>query len=486
MKEDFLQFMDTIKRIAKNTGIVLIGNNITKIFTFILTIFLARYLGDKGFGVLSFALAFTGLFIILIDMGLQRLILREIARDKERAGKYVGNSLIMKLGLSIIVFALIAVIINLMNYPLTSVYAVYIGAVIIIIQSFSETFQSAFQAFERMEYSVIPKIIRVLLRLSLTIPLLLMGFKVIAVLLAYLFVMFVNLIINYFFYTKKIGRIDFRFDKKFSKSLLKRSLPFAIATVFIIIYFKIDITMLSIMKGDAVVGWYSAAYHLLESLHFLPLAFTTAIFPIAARYFIENKQKLILLYEEAMRYMFYLAIPIAVGTTLIAPKIIPLIYGGEFLNSIKALQVLIWVVIPTFTTYVLGLVMVSINKEVLGMYTNLAAAIINVTLNLILIPRLSYIGASIATVACETILFIIDYIIISKFLATINLFKITYKPIFASAVMGIVLFYLNFLNVFIMILIGGIVYFGIMYFTKAISVEDKERILKLIKRKRVV
>ncbi|MEK6949924.1 MAG: flippase, partial [Nanoarchaeota archaeon] len=308
--------MSTIKRIAKNTGIVFIGNNITKIFSFVLTIFLARYLGDKGFGVLSFAIAFTGLFAIVADMGLQRLAIREIARDREKAGKYVGNSLILKFALSIITFALIALIINLMNYPKTSVYAVYIGALILIIESLGGTFQSAFLAFEKMEYSIIPKIIRVIIRLSLTIPLLFLGFKVIAVLLAYLFVMFVDLIINYFFYTRKIGKIDFKFDMHFSKDILKRSLPFAIATVFIVIYFKIDITMLSIMKGDAVVGWYSAAYGLIESLHFLPLAFTTAIFPVAARYFIENKQKLILLYEEAMRYMFYLAIPIAVGTTI--------------------------------------------------------------------------------------------------------------------------------------------------------------------------
>ena len=90
--------MNTVQRIAKNTGVLLISQIASYIIGFFIIMYTARYLGAEGFGILSFALAFTGIFVVFADVGLRQLTVREVARDKSLAGKYLlvqGNIYIL-------------------------------------------------------------------------------------------------------------------------------------------------------------------------------------------------------------------------------------------------------------------------------------------------------------------------------------------------------------------------------------------------------
>ena len=107
--------MNTVQRIAKNTVVLLVSDIISKALGFFYVMYTARYLGAEGFGVLSFALAFTGIFGVFTDLGLQQLTVREVARNRSLAGKYLGNIAVMKLILVIITFGLMALTINLLG-----------------------------------------------------------------------------------------------------------------------------------------------------------------------------------------------------------------------------------------------------------------------------------------------------------------------------------------------------------------------------------
>jgi len=88
--------MNTVQRIAKNTGVLLASQVVSYVIGFFFVMYTARYLGAEGFGILSFALAFTGIFGVFADLGLRQLTVREVARDKSLAGKYLGNIAAMK------------------------------------------------------------------------------------------------------------------------------------------------------------------------------------------------------------------------------------------------------------------------------------------------------------------------------------------------------------------------------------------------------
>jgi len=123
--------MNNIKNIAKNSIATFVGDNISKILTLVLVIFIARFFGDVDYGKFAFAISFTGLFIILIDLGTKLVVTRDISTNKEKASNYLYNLFLLKVISSFFTFILIFLIINLLNYPKDTTYAVYIAALII-------------------------------------------------------------------------------------------------------------------------------------------------------------------------------------------------------------------------------------------------------------------------------------------------------------------------------------------------------------------
>ncbi len=109
--------MNTVQRIVKNTALIITASVATAIINFFFIMYVARYLGAGGFGILSFALALTSMFSVLIDVGLSPLTTREVARNKSLASKYLGNITVLKIFLAIIVFGLMALTVNLLGYP---------------------------------------------------------------------------------------------------------------------------------------------------------------------------------------------------------------------------------------------------------------------------------------------------------------------------------------------------------------------------------
>ncbi|MCK4491975.1 MAG: oligosaccharide flippase family protein, partial [Candidatus Altiarchaeales archaeon] len=139
--------MNTVQIIAKNTGALVLMNIVTLGLGLIFTVAIARSFGDVAFGKYSFALAFTSLFAVIMDLGFNQLAIREIARDKKLAEKYMGNIILMKLLLSILFLVFIVIVINLMGYPSSTKLIVYVFGVYVVLSSFGQFFRAIFHAF---------------------------------------------------------------------------------------------------------------------------------------------------------------------------------------------------------------------------------------------------------------------------------------------------------------------------------------------------
>ena len=164
------------RRVAKNTIALFSAQIVVAILTVVLTIFIARFLGDVIFGKYSFAIAFTAIFVIFSKLGYETLLVREVARNKKDAKKYLGNILGIRTILSLIVFGCIIITLNLMNYPLATKIAVYLFGIYYILESLSEIYKVTFRAFEVMEYEAITKILTNFIRVSLSILILFLGY----------------------------------------------------------------------------------------------------------------------------------------------------------------------------------------------------------------------------------------------------------------------------------------------------------------------
>lgn len=464
--------MNTTQTIAKNTIALILAQIVPMLFGIILVFYIARILGDVGFGKYSFAFAFTGLFAVLSNLGLNTLTVREVARDKSRASKYLGNIVIINIILSVITLTLIFFAINSMNYPPDTTMAVYIIAVSLVVTSISQLFKSIFRAFEKMEYEFLINTSKTIIVVSLGLFVLFAGYGLIGLVLIHLLASVFDFFLSLSICIKKFAVPKLEIDLKFWKHSIRTALPLGFVYVFAVIYGQIDMIMLSVMCGDAVVGWYSAAYKLRSVLSFIPASFMGAAFPVMSRFFESSTKSLEILYERSFKYMLSLALPIAVGTTILADRIILLLYGTQYTNSIIALQILIWAIVFGFPAYLLEYVLFSTNKQYITGITSGICAVSNVILNLLLIPSLNYVGAAIATVITTGMLFGIYFYFVFKYGYKLPIHKIVIKPLIASLVMGVFIYCFNNSNLFLLVLLAAIVYLGALYALKGISQGD--------------
>ncbi|MBE0525080.1 MAG: flippase [Methanosarcinales archaeon] len=465
-------------RIIKNIISLASAEIITRILSLVLIIYIARILGDSGFGKYSFAFAFTSLFLLFLDPGIHSLTIRDIARKKDLAGKYMSNILIMKTFLSILAFVLIVFTINIMDYPVETRLAVYIVGIYTIMTSFSQLTRGVFRAFEKMEYEAILNILERLIFVSSGLIVLFMGYGLVEVVSVFLIAGVINILASFAITFRKFSSPVFEIDLEFWKYLIKEGLPFGLAMIFITIYIKIDTVMLSVMKGDAVVGWYSAAYQIPLAVALISAAFMESIYPTMSRLHGSSRDSLIFTYEKSFKLLAIIVFPIAVMITLFSKEIISILYGEMYVNSIFALQVLIWFTVFEFFCYLLYVTLASMDKQRINTLTTGFCAALNILLNFLLIPTYSFIGAAIATVITYILLFFLNFYFVSSYLQRISLYKIISKPIVAAAGMGIFLYFFRDLNVLIMVFFGCTLYLLSLYLLKTFSREDIEFIYR--------
>ena len=475
--------MNTVQRITKNSGFLAMGDAVNALLGILFVVCLARYLGAAEYGKYTFAIAFTSLFLILSDLGLSILSIREIARDTQKANEYVTSISLTKLVLSLIMVSLIAIVINLMHYPRDTTTVVYIAGFITVFTSFSVFFRSIFRAFEKMEYDAITRIAERVLVVGAALTVLFLGYGLIQVVSAMLLAQIFSFLFTLIVCIKKFAKPRLAFDFALTKHLVKTALPFAVTSVFGAIIFQTDTVMLSIMKGDAVVGWYNAANRLILGMLFIPAVFTGSIFPVISRYFISSKDNLVIAYEKSLKILATMAIPLGIGTTLIAKRVIFFLYGNEFANSVIVLQILVWAVSLIFLVTLIGHTLASINKQIVDMRIVGICALLNVALNLILIPGFSYIGAAIASVITQVVVFTLEFSYLQKHLHKFNLFRMVSKPLGAAIIMGVLVYILNNIldttavSLFV-IIFGAIAVYGLfLYLFKAFDHQE----LQLIK-----
>jgi O-antigen/teichoic acid export membrane protein len=265
------------------------------------------------------------------------------------------------------------------------------------------------------------------------------------------------------------------------KEILRESWPLALTGVFIMIYVRIDQLMLMSMKGANAVGYYAAAVRLTETFSFIPSAFMMSVFPVMSSYFKTSKDSLTTSYRMSFKYMLMLIIPIAVGTTLLSKPIISLIYGQRFLPSASALSILIWSEVFVFFGIVNQQTLISTNKQRIDFTLTSISALVNVVLNLILIPQYGIVGAGIATAISYAVGSVVGLFLSATRDYSVAGFRSMPKPILASAIMAIYVYFTK--SYLAPAIIGGAIIFAlVMLLLRGIDQQDIQ-LIKAVFRK---
>jgi len=404
----------TFRRILSNSALVLGGEVIERILRLVLVIFSARLLGDSAYGKFTFALSFTNLFLILADGGLHQLIVREIARDTDRSPTLVANGLSLKLILSSVTLSLIYITGNMTGKPDDVLWAVYLMGGAMVVGSFSEFFSSIFRGHQRMIYDVTSTLVFGGVVTAAGLAILLSGYDYLTLCYVYLAAHLCRLIYCLVMTQLRFTRIRLSFDVATARFLIKEGFPFGVLYFFALMYTYVDSTMLSLMIDDQTVGWYNAAYRLVFAMMFIPVALMKTVFPALSMYYKESRERFAALFERSFKVLFLVGFSLASLFTVLADRIVVIIFGEEYAPAAGALKILVWSAAIIFIGTVQTHATRASNHQGFTAKVVASSAALNVMLNLLLIPKYSLYGAAFATIASEVFTFVFHSIYLTR------------------------------------------------------------------------
>lgn len=404
--------------LARKVAYNIIVSSAAKILSTVLALvsigLITRYLGKEGFGDYATVLAFLSLFSAVADLGLYHISTREISRPGADEEKILGNIFSLRLISSMVVVALSWITVLFLPYPEHVRGGIITIAFSFFFASNYQILNGIFQKRLSMDKVAMGELLGKAgqLLVILGVVKLQLGFRwtVISIL--------VNMIISFiivFVWSRKYIALKLRFDFAYWKTFLKEALPMGAASVITFLYFKLDTILLSVMKSNAEVGIYNVAYKVLENVNFFPAMIMGLVMPLMSHAVISERKKFETISNNTFKLFVVLVIPMVVSILFFAREIIWVIGGSDFAESVKILRILVLALALIFFGHFLSTALIVNNMQKKLMYVFAFAAVCNITLNLIFIPKFSYLAAAYISVITELLVVVISfYVIVTK------------------------------------------------------------------------
>ncbi len=450
---------------------------------FLFNVLVIRRLGDTNYGQYTVVLAWAGLFSFIGDMGITQFLTREIARDKQQLQRLLWDVGVLRFLLAIVA-AIVTVGGAVANgYDSRTVLAIGLYTVSYFMQAVLAPLAGVIAGHERLDIVSVYQVIGQIIFMAFGALFLFAGLDFVWLVIASL----INLPILIVLCVWTIRRNQFippkfKINTDLWWNLLRAGLPFAFIQLALTAAFQLDSLILKSYYPSEDVGWYGAAYSLTRAFLVLTSAFSSSLVVTLAREHAQNPDTVRPWYYRSVKFMLFLGLPLAVGGTLLADKIINLAYGSTYAPSAVAFAILIWDTPLLMYTALCGNMTTSIQKEKYAMRIYICEAVLNVVTNLILIPRFGVIAASFTTCGTELTGVLLFYIFFRReFGAGLGL-RHAARLGLAAVLMGVVVFFLHDFNLLISVGVGGMVYLVLVWGLKALTPEERDLVIGIGRR----
>ncbi|MBI2037324.1 MAG: flippase [Candidatus Magasanikbacteria bacterium] len=467
--------------VAQNTSFLTIASVLQKVISFFYFIFVARIVGVENTGVYFFAISFTTIFTVVADFGLGPVLTREASRFPDRTESYFNTAFWTKIMFGLMAYLLIVLFANLLRYPESTKILIYISGITMFFDTLATAFNSIFRAKKNLIYESIGVIASQFTTLIIGTVALLNKWPLVWLILAYTIPSFLNLLYVSGFLKKVYGiRVRFAWNSQVFKIFIITALPFALAGIIGRLYSYSDSLLMSKMLTAKELGWWSVPYKITFAFQFIPVALSASVYPVFSSLFLGDKTGMGPLFEKSWRYLFAVVFPVSLGLIAVADPVIHKVFGQEYGPSVAALRILLISMIFGFLSFITGALLNAINRQKIQTSLMGLALAVSILLNIVLIPKLGINGAAISAMVSNFVLCLVGfYFCVTWVNINIkNILKYLYQTLWPAAVMAVIVYILSFkIHYLVTIIIGGMIYLGLLYSTKVI---DKELILNVI------
>jgi len=473
--------MSLTRKIAHNTIVQIIGKIISTLLGLFAIGMMTRYLGQEKFGWYITVTAFLQFIGILTDFGMIVVTAQMLSEPLSDKTKLFKNLFSFRFFTAITFFGAAPLIALLFPYPTEVKIAIGFTSIAFLSIALNQVFVGLYQTKLKMHIQAIGEVIgRIVLVAGIWLLikngssfLPIMGVVVASSLSYTIFLLLKG---------QKETKISFAFDWPIWKKIIKKMWPIAISIIFNVVYLKGDVVLLSLFASQSDVGIYGAAYRVLDVITQSAMMIMGVLLPLMAFSWSRNlKEEFKKRYQQSFDIMMLFAIPMMVGTIVLADKIMQFIAGEDFINSGKILAILSIAVFGVFLGAIFGHTAVAINKQKQTIWIYVSNAFIALTGYLIFIPIYGIYGAAWVSVFSELYAGILLFITIRHYSKEKLKFNTVLKIIFASIIMGLFLRLLSQTNILLATLVGAAIYGATLFLIGGISKETIKEVINIKK-----
>jgi PST family polysaccharide transporter len=383
--------------VLRNALTVLVGRYASLALSLVSFTLLTRYLGAERMGQYGVVYAYLSLFAWIASFGLEQILPRQAALRGEEAGRLFGVGTSLGLLLSAAAVCLALLVFPVLGYASPSWLLVAIAAPEVLVLAALRLPGFYFQVAQKQWYSEGIVLARQLLWLIVLGLVMLRGGGLVALLLGRALCAAVEAALILYSVSRFV-RLEWGLRKDPSLELLGMSWPIALSSLCVSLYRRVDQVILGLFVPMASVGHYVAAVNVVEQFSIVPIALMNPMLPVLSR--AAEETALFARYRDVcFRYLLIVGIAVAVGGSLGGAPVPRLLFGESFRESGPLLAILIWSEVAVFFEVVMTILLIASKQERLLPVATLVGALANVSLNLLLVPRLGPVGAAWATVA---------------------------------------------------------------------------------------
>lgn len=459
-------------RALRNSVVVLSAKVAARLIALVTVLFMIRKLGPTHYGVFTVLINLSAIVSVVLDLGFNVLFVREGARHHAEIQRYLRNVMSIRLLMSALALALLAALV----LPLGLGDLLIPGWVLMVFTSYATLLRNGLYAVQQLGYEAIGVILESVVLLGLV----LYGGRTNQGVAYYLWAYAVQNLFSCVYFTivlgvKRIAWIGWRFEWPLLREWFWKGLPFALTFVLTIIYFRIDQPLVYAFHGRIDSSYYAAAYKPIEALLFIPITFLSVVFPVLSVYHRERRADMLDALSRFYKGLLLMGWPASVGIFVLAHPLGPLLLGPGFGPSESALKILAIALGIAFVNNTFIGALNASDRQASFTWAAGWSVLVNVALNLALIPPFSFIGASWATVGTELVLGIAGWILTARYVGHVPVFALSWRVIVAGLIMGAAIYPLSTLHgyeVLIPVAAGAVIYAVAVLLLRAIDGDE--------------
>ena len=374
------------------------GDSIIRLgFGFLISVWLARYMGPNEFGLYNYAIAIIAIFTAVASLGMNGVTVRELVSKPDNSEVIMGSSFLLQISGSILASCLVVIFTLLLRPHEYDVLLVVLIMLPSVLFRSSDIIKYWFESNVTSKYTVIAQNIAFFISCALKIAIILLkGSYLLISLTVSIEALFVAIILFYIYY-KKTSKIKWKVDSKECKQLLSQSWPLIFSGLALMLYMRMDQIMIGNLIDNAAVGVYSVAVKMIEVWYFFPIAIVSSFFPKI----IKSKEKGEEVYNAKMQLLYdalvIIGLLLAIFITFVSSYIIIFFFGEKYSSSIDVIKIYAWVSIFYFLSSASGRWYINEKLQMFALTRNLLGLLVGAALNYILIPIYGIVGSAYAT-----------------------------------------------------------------------------------------